>query len=781
MTNLLIISDLHLDIYDNRLDKYLELADVLVKQCKDISSNEMIIAGDIINRSTCPPIVLYTLEKFIKKFTDNGIKISYILGQHDYDRKEISDDLSNTYLGMMNMTYIGQTHRNIEGVDIYFKDFERTDCVVPEQCDILIGHVSLGFQDIDQSKIKYIGICGDIHKPLKLGNCVSISPPMQIHSAETQEGYCVILRIDNGKIIECKRKQLPTIFTLPKPQRLKEVESVADIPSQIETYKIPESIVKDIDLSGIPQPIDFNFRVTRLEITNYKAIKHRKITFDDSKVVFFQGINGSSKTTTLDALYYAFVKSRQKFEKLEVDFVYQNSQWTIIRGDECKIYKDGKDIPFKSKTDFEESLLRLFPFIPLLNIFYIRTYHRFFECDRVKLFEELFNLKEYSYVANQAKYAIKSYENKINMVNLDLAKKTGELKVYNEYINDHADYGEIDREKVLKDYTWYKESKTKYDTLVGVRSTTVATINNLTEKIKVPLESKEELLKDQDVRVRRNNLSSQISRIKNQIIVCPNCGTRINSGNVDDLEKELAELPEPRFQESYIRSQLAMIASRENDLDSLQEKKEYLKKVDARMQELTDRLTGVDIDALHVQLTRYDEYQRMKDKVTEITPMIESYNKMIEVLNEKIADATTLMNSVDIKNPTSIPVRRLEELVKYVETDEIKFSVLSQLKNGNDKLDIQVVYHGIDYDELSSGEKCMMDLHLIHCITKSLGIVGVIILDESLAGLSDANYELAGELIKEFSTYNVLITSHQIGFNKYDRRIELKSGNDECL
>ena len=781
MTTIMIISDLHLDIYDNRLNKYLELADVLVKQCKDVSSNELIIAGDIINRSVSPPIVLFTLEKFIKKFTDNGIKVSYILGQHDYDKKEISEDLSNTYLGMMNMEYLGQTHRSVEGLDIYFKDFERTDCVVPEQCDILIGHVSLGFQDIDQSKIKYIGICGDIHKPLKIGNCVSISPPMQIHAAEPSEGFCVILKIDNGKIVECKRKQLPTIFTLPKPQRLKEVESVSELPSQIETYKIPDTIIKDIDLSGIPQPIDFNFRVTRLEVTNYKAIKHRVITLDDSKVVFLQGVNGSSKTTTLDALYYAFVKSRQKFDRLQVDFVYQNATWTIIRGDECKIYKDGKDIPFKSKTDFEDTLLKLFPFIPLLNVFYVRTYHRFFECDRVKLFEELFNLKEYSYVANQAKYAIKTYENKINTINLELAKKTGELKAYSEFIELHSDYENIDRDSILKDYTWYKESKTKYDTLVGVKSTTEATIKNLLNKIKVVLEDKNELLKDQELRVRRNSLTSQVSRIKNQIIVCPNCGTRINSGNVDDLESELKSLPEPKFQDSYIRTQLDMIASRENDLLSLQEKKEYLVKVEARMKELSERLEGVDIESYHTKLTQYDELQRMKDKVTQLNPEIAEYEKMIEILNGKINDATILMNSVDIKNPTSIPVRRLEELVKYVETDDIKFSILSQLKNGNDKLDIQVIYHGIDYDELSSGEKCMMDLHLIHCISRSLGIVGIIILDESLAGLSETNYELAGELIKEFSTYNVLVTSHQIGFNSYDKKIELKSGGDECL
>lgn len=781
MTDFVIISDLHLDIYDNRLEKYLELADVLVQKCKEESSKELIIAGDILNRSTCPPAVLYTLEEFIRRLTENGIKISYVLGQHDYDKKDISEDLSNTYLGMMNMEYVGQTHRNVEGIDVYFKDFERTDCVEPEQCDILIGHVSLGFQDIDQSRIRYIGICGDIHKPLRIGNCVSVSPPMQIHAAEPQQGYYVSLKIDNGEIAECKRKELPMIFSLPEPQRLKEVGSVSDLPSQVESYKIPENISKDIDLSGIPKPIDFNFRVTRLEIVNYKAIKHRELKLDENKVVFLQGANGASKTTTLDALYYAFVKSRQKFDKLEVDFVYQNSQWTITRGTECRVLKDGKEVPFKSKLDFEDLLLRLFPFIPLLNVFYIRTYHRFFECDRVKLFEELFNLKEYSYVALQAKNAVKTYEGSIASLNLDLARKQGELKVYEEFIEAHSDYAEIDREQVLKQYTWYKESKSKHDTLVGVKTATESAIRGLETKVSIQLESKEELLKDQENSLRRNNLTSQIARIRNQIIVCPTCGTRINSGNVDDLEKELEEIPAARFKDAYIRDQLAMIASRENDLKSLAEKKDYLEKVNTRLQELSERLEGIDIEGMHTKLNQYDELMGMKEKAEGLGPAIQQIEDTIKELESKIADATVLLASVDIKNPESIPVRRLEELVKYVETDEIKFSILSQLKNGNDKLDIQVVYHGIEYDELSSGEKCMMDLHLIHCITRSLGIVGIIILDESLAGLSEVNYELAGELIKEFSTYNVLVTSHQIGFNKFDRRIELKSGDDECL
>lgn len=778
MTNFIIISDLHIDVYDNRLPKYIELGNVLVDKCLKTNSKELIIAGDILNTSVTPPKVIYALKDIIDNFNRNGISVSYILGQHDFNLRNINGDLTNTYLPLLNMKYLGGQHRNVEGIDIYFKDFERTNCVVPDKCDILIGHVSLGFQDIDQSNIKYIGLCGDIHKPTKIGKCVSICPPMQIHGHEPQEGYCIELSIDNGKIVKCNKTILPTIFKLPKPQRLKVLEDVKSIEvnKEVESYKVPESIVNDLDLSGAPKPIDLNFRVTRLEITNYKAIRHRVIELDNNKIVFLQGPNGCSKTTTLDALYYSFVKSRQKFDSLKVDFEYHGFSWTIIRSNDCRILKDGVDIPFKSKNEFESTLVSLFPFVTLLDFFYVRTYRRFFECDRVRLFEELFNLKEYSYVAYQCKSLIKSYESKLNELNLQLSNSKGQYEAYKSQIIEM----DIDRDGLLTEYTKLKEWSDKINTLEGMKSATESNISRLSKSISYELLDKEELVQDQQLRVKRENLVRQISKIKNQIIVCPNCGTKIHGSNIDDLEAELASLPEPKYESNFITNQLYLIDTRDRDINNLKSNKEELDKITNRIKELSDRLVGKDLNSMISLVNKYDYNETLKSKVIGLESTISDIESQISVLKDKIKDTESLINSVDIKNPESIPVKILERLVSYIETDNIKISILSQLKNGNDKLDIQVVYHGIDYDDLSSGEKCIIDLQLINCISKSLGMVGIIILDESLAGLDTMNYELAGELLSEFTTYNVLITSHQMGFSKYDKRIELSSGEDEC-
>lgn len=769
MTNWIVISDVHMDVFEGRLPLYIKLAHDLVEVCNKNNSNELVIAGDIINTAVTPPTVLHTLARFLDILKEGGIHVSYLCGQHDWALKDINGDMDQTYLslGVFNMDYVGGTHKNVEGLDIYFHNYDRTNLVKVPNCDILIGHVSLGFQQIDDSNFK-LGICGDIHKPVKVGKCISISPPMQIHPSEPQQGYYVLLSMEGGHF-KCSRGLMPQIFKLDPPQRLKVVSKPKEIVEK--DFDIPDEIVKEIDMSNMPQPIDLNFRLKKLSVKNFRYWKSYDLDFDSQKI-FISGGNGKGKSTLLYALYYSFIKSRNEFDQLRVNFEYQNHDWVISRSSEAKdnhIYKDGTEILVKSKNAFEEKILELFPFIKLLDFFFVETYHHFFDCDRIRLFEELFDLKSYAYLASQAKGLIKTYERKSQELSLRLATLLGQVKSLESELIDIS----IDRDSILDRLIQLKEWARKLSQCQGMEVTTQRNIESEEKSISIKLEDKDELIKDQQNQLKRSSLIRSISNIKNKIIVCPECGAKIGAGNVDELEAELAQLPEARFEPSYIREQLALIDSREKTVEDLMKNKEFLQKIRDRISELKSRINQDEMDDLQLKLNLFDKNESTKKKIIESKEEYEKLKTQSDHYLELKDSCEKFLDQVDIKNPDSLPVKKIQEITKAIETDHIKFSILSELKNGNEKLDIQLVYNGHPYDECSHGERCLLDLHLLSCITQSLGGVGFVILDESLGVLDPANYEVAKDLIKDINANNILMTSHKDGFNFFDKLIDL--------
>lgn len=769
MTNWIIISDVHMDVFEGRLPLYIKLAHDLVDVCKKNNSTELVIAGDIINSAVTPPTVLHTLARFLDILKEGGIHVSYLCGQHDWALKDINGDMDQTYLSLevFNMDYVGGTHKKVEGLDIYFHNYDRTNLVKVPDCDILIGHVSLGFQQIDDSNFK-VGICGDIHKPIKIGKCISISPPMQIHPSEPQQGYYVLLSMDNGHF-KCSRGLMPQIFKLDPPQRLKVISKPKEIVEK--DFDIPDEIVKEIDMSNMPQPIDLNFRLKRLTIKNFKFWKSYDLNFDSQKI-FISGRNGKGKSTLLYALYYSFIKSRNEFDQLRVNFEYQNHDWIISRSSEASdnhIYKDGVEILVKSKNAFEDKILELFPFIKLLDFFFVETYHHFFDCDRIRLFEELFDLKSYAYLANQAKGLIRTYERKSQDMSLRLATLSGQIKSLDSELIDIS----IDRDDILNRLTQLKDWNKKLSQLQGMEVTTQRNIDSEEQSIAIKLENKDELIKDQQDQLKRSSLTRSISNIKNKIIVCPECGARIGAGNVDELEAELASLPEPKFDQGYIRQQLALIESREKTVEELRKNREFLQKIKDRITELQSRVNQNEIDDLQLKLNLFDKNEATKKKIIESKEEYDKLKGQSTHYLELKESCEKFLDQVDIKNPDSIPVKKIQEITKAIETEHIKFSILSELKNGNEKLDIQLVYNGYPYDECSQGERTLLDLHLLSCITRSLGGVGFVVLDESLSVLDPKNYINAQELIEDINANNILMTSHKEGFNFFDKLIDL--------
>ena len=763
----MVISDLHLAEFDGRLGKYLELAEQLANECRSNGIRQLIIAGDTIDKSVTSPRVIHTLVDFVNILNQAGVQVSYILGQHDYNRKNITDDLSNTYLGLLdNMKYVGNTHMDIEGVDVYFKDYEACTEIIPEKCDLLISHITLDAafgQRVDESKFD-LCICGDIHKPINIGKCYSISPPMQIHPSEPQQGYYMYLEFDHGKVTH-ERRELPIIFQLEKPARL---VSIDKIKVEYDDYVIPDNIRDLLDLSDMPEVIDLNYKLIRMDIEDFRCIKSYHIDFD-SGVTFISGVNGSGKTTIMDAIYTTFVKTRgNQYTKLEIEFQYKDSTWILNRGAN-KIFKDGVEMEYKSKNDFEDLIVRLFPFVTLLEFFYVKTYKHFFDCNRIRLFEELFDLKSYAYITQKTKALLRTLEIKARSNELARTSTQGQIDALKEVVIDL----ELDRDSVITEIAERESWNNKIATLMGTKSAYDSRIINLQTKISKELLTEDELMADNKLRQERDSLVRLINSTKSTIVKCPNCSFIISGTDTSELEAKLAAMDKPKYDLSFINTQLALIRSRYDDVIELEKVKADLTKATNRIAELQSRVDDARLAECRNLLANYDRNQMAKDKLRVL--MAESIELVQECLenNERIKSCKDLLPQVDIKDPCSIPVARIGAIVKLIETDSIKFSVFTERCNGSEKLDIQVVEDGIPYDHRSHGEKCMLDLHLLACITQSMGRVGLVLLDEALCTLSESNYNKASGIIKEISANDIVITSHQLGFNGYDREISL--------
>ena len=433
MSKLLIVSDIH--IYDypqrnprekGRLLQSRIVAQNIIDAGKREGADTIVIAGDVVEKAVNRPYI----ESEVKLFLDtvmSSFKDGYIIwGNHDQDNKSNNQDFTDSSLAVMlpsNLYYAHEKIINIEGIKIGFCNWEPVFDLswIPDKVDILITHATINYsndggiksQKLDESKFD-LAICGDIHKAATTGKYVSIGVPQKCKMGDSDKATGVILDITkkNWKWVNLdpENKLLKLVYTDDKDKEGYDFKSntyfvyqapsltikgqdgevkisgwneinemIKEIISKANLQELHSIILRDAD--KLETAIDFDFLITRLQISNWRSIESLDLQFKDHDKIYISGPNGSGKSSIMGALLIAFTGSRWMKEFIQfgknetnliVDFVYKKVNYQIQRGRKgnkptWKLLIEGAEQKYGNLDAFDTDIQKRFPFVPYLE------------------------------------------------------------------------------------------------------------------------------------------------------------------------------------------------------------------------------------------------------------------------------------------------------------------------------------------------------------------------------------------------------------------------------
>ena len=115
--------------------------------------------------------------------------------------------------------------------------------------------------------------------------------------------------------------------------------------------------------------------------------------------------------------------------------------------------------------------------------------------------------------------------------------------------------------------------------------------------------------------------------------------------------------------------------------------------------------------------------------------------------------------------------------------DKFVVRTVKTLKNGDTRIDFDVDYKVgnllIPYQNLSGGQKVIVDIFFMSKLFKMSGQVGLLMLDETLKDLDVDNLERAVRILREAPISTILLVTHVESFNFYDLKYNVEY-NDGC-
>lgn len=456
---------------------------MLLDRMEELIKQEQIgwiaILGDLLDTSACLPQELHVLDKFLGRINDWNIPVLVILGQHDIDSNRY-DDNNTDYFDRSNVTALIEHYDNIcyahntygtinNKYKYWISNFSEPVIYPKEYVDLWLTHCSLGFTHVeewntDKKDVKFerkfgIMVAGDIHEHYAIGNCYTVGTPYQHKAHEQQQGVIGLIK-DTGEKLEFSRIPSDTDtrkflrFDPPakritiKDEQGKEIEvnvSQRDIINQIEV-KVKELgleyIHNKISKTGAPNPINFNFKIKKLVIDNYKSCKHFELDFNTfKKTLFLQGKYGSGKSTIVEALRDVFcgdtktidskVKYGEKNCRLQVDLEYENKTFTIVRGKSLfEFYINGEQQSANNMKAVEGLMQLALPFVKYLYLFLPHSNERLFDPEKgLELFQRCFNLDIFDYYLDNAVKLKKLFNEENNAIFTSVKVKEGERNI----------------------------------------------------------------------------------------------------------------------------------------------------------------------------------------------------------------------------------------------------------------------------------------------------------------------------------------------------------------
>lgn len=538
-------------------------------------------------------------------------------------------------------------------------------------------------------------------------------------------------------------------------------------------------------------------KLLNMQIEGFCSIPNLYVPFDQKQTVLIKAPNGSGKSTIFSALVWCLygktikgvsdVQTWKEFRTsdycgtmVSVHFQRKESVYQVIRcqkydknledgskgRDRFIVIKDAEPLDIKSKVQLQQKLVDILGLTQNLftnSIMFGQGINRIIQesnADKKKLFEEIFDL---NYLNIAKGIALEDKSNIVSQLN-EAERESASLKrelestisIYKDLRAREKDFYNHIREERKELREDRKKLRAKREEILPKLGTSLTPEINMIQK---ELDKLHKLYRQ----------AKSISNIPIREFI-GNVYDMISSKKYKDASKALLdimqafEMMENLQVEIDTKSQVVdhykelnqkykkysqLLADIDDDLDTIKEKLRKLK--EEKLKVLSPKYKEQIAD-LRKRLRKVDEYYHNKELE------LEDYNWVIDdPLGNNGIKAYLFDSSLDFLN---------KELERYYEIlgFHISFEIdLSSTRKEFCTL-IEKDGHIIDYDELSGGEKQLVDISMAFAMNQALTIskgINIAFLDEVFESLSSDNIELVIQLVKDvYKDKTLFLISH---------------------
>ena len=538
-------------------------------------------------------------------------------------------------------------------------------------------------------------------------------------------------------------------------------------------------------------------KLLNMQIEGFCSIPNLYVPFDQKQTVLIKAPNGSGKSTIFSALVWCLygktikgvsdVQTWKEFRTsdycgtmVSVHFQRKESVYQVIRcqkydknledgskgRDRFIVIKDAEPLDIKSKVQLQQKLVDILGLTQNLftnSIMFGQGINRIIQesnADKKKLFEEIFDLNYLNIakgIALEDKSNILSQLNESERESASLKRELeSTISTYKDLKAREKDFSNHIREERKELREDRKKLRAKREEILPKLGTSLTPEINMIQK---ELDKLHKLYRQ----------AKSISNIPIREFI-GNVYDMISSKKYKDASKALLdimkafEMMENLQVEIDTKSQVVdhynelnqkhkrysqLLADIDDDLETIKEKLRKLK--EEKLKVLSPKYKEQIAD-LRKRLRKVDEYYHNKELE------LEDYNWVIDdPLGNNGIKAYLFDSSLDFLN---------KELDRYYEIlgFHISFEIdLSSTRKEFCTL-IEKDGHIIDYDELSGGEKQLVDISMAFAMNQALTIskgINIAFLDEVFESLSSDNIELVIQLVKEvYKDKTLFLISH---------------------
>lgn len=538
-------------------------------------------------------------------------------------------------------------------------------------------------------------------------------------------------------------------------------------------------------------------KLLNMQIEGFCSIPNLYVPFDQKQTVLIKAPNGSGKSTIFSALVWCLygktikgvsdVQTWKEFRTsdycgtmVSVHFQRKESVYQVIRcqkydknledgskgRDRFIVIKDAEPLDIKSKVQLQQKLVDILGLTQNLftnSIMFGQGINRIIQesnADKKKLFEEIFDLNYLNIakgIALEDKSNILSQLNEAERESASLKRELeSTISTYKDLKAREKDFSNHIREERKELREDRKKLRAKREEILPKLGTSLTPEINMIQK---------ELDK-------LHKLYSQAKSISNIPIreFIGNVYEMISSKKYNDASKALLD----------IMQAFEMMENLQVEIDTKSQVVDYYKELNQKHKRYSQLLADIDedLETIKEQLRKLKEEKlkvlspKYKEQIADLRKRLRKvdedyHNKELEledynwVIDDPLGNngikAYLFDSSLDFLN---------KELERYYEIlgFHISFEIdLSSTRKEFCTL-IEKDGHIIDYDELSGGEKQLVDISMAFAMNQALTIskgINIAFLDEVFESLSSDNIELVIQLVKEvYKDKTLFLISH---------------------